>query len=430
MTSPRPLALQILPSFLLFAVAGLWLFGVSAEVAAQDIARPSLGGQRAANTLSPVPSSRYNVKAGPVQMLFNAAMGGEYNTNINVSEDNPISDYILRPRVGMGLYWPITKLNNLNLNLQVGYDYYISNPDYGGNTLLISPATEFIFAFYIGDFRFTLFDRPAITNNPVDNPTVTDAIDYTIFTNTGGLNVTWDLNDVLIGAGYSNFVQYAINNDFNYQNRISNQVYANASFLVQPFLRLGLEGSGTATDYTAGSSPGANALNNNWNYTIGGFALGNISRNLDYSAGVGWQFTDFSESNNPLNTGNYSRPYFYLNVDHALNRFYTHRLSTGLEGVPSSQSNWLQLYYVRYSFNWALIKDWSLGGAAFYENGVESQGPNSEDFNRLGGTISLSYQLTRNWMMSIYYGVIGKGSTVNFDSYNQQRFGLDIVYNF
>jgi hypothetical protein len=71
--------------------------------------------QRAAYPLaSPtVPASRFNVKVGPVKMLFNAGMGVQYNSNVNVSEGNPEPDLILQPRVGAGIYWPITKLNKL-----------------------------------------------------------------------------------------------------------------------------------------------------------------------------------------------------------------------------------------------------------------------------------------------------------------------------
>lgn len=407
---------------------------LASPVLAQDIARPSLGMQRAANPIasSSIPASRYNVKAGPVKMLFNAGVGAEYNTNVNLSEDNPMADFVFTPRVGVGLYWPITKMNKLRTNIQLGWQYYLNHPNLGSQTVTIDPSTEFVFNIFVNEanLMITLFDRPSITVNPLENPTVSNATDYSIFNNTAGIDLLWDLNDVQLGLGYANFMQYAINQSFDYTNRVSNQVFGNASFLVLPYLRLGLEGSATFSVYTAGSTPGANALNNNVNYTLGPFASGNISRYVDWMAGVGWQITDFSESNNPLNTGNYSKPYYYLNIDHSLNKYFSHRVTTGFEAIPSVQSNFAQLFYVRYSFNWLLIKDWSLGGAAFYENGMESPGPNSENFDRVGGTLSLSYQLTKHWVFNIYYGVIAKGSDIAFDGYNQQRFGINATYNF
>ncbi len=416
----------------------LFLFAASSALQAQDVARPSLGGQRAANPLaaSTIPASRYNIKAGPVKMLFSATMGAEYNTNVNISDENPQADFILTPRIGMGIYWPITKVNKLRFNVQLGWQYYINNPNLNQQTFLIEPGTEFMFNLFLNvpNLRITFYDRPTITVNPVDDPTLnsrgSNAANYAIFNNTAGIDLLWDLNDVQLGLGYSNFLQYAINQDFDYTNRVSNQVFGNASFLVLPYLRLGLEASATATVYTAGSAPGSNALNDSMNYTLGPFASGNFSRYVDWAAGVGWQITDFNESNNPLNTGNYSDPYYYLSINHTLNRYFSHRVTTGLEAIPSSESNYAQLFYVRYNFNWLLINDWSLGGGAFFENGNESPGPNSEDFNRVGGTLALNYQLTKHWLLNFYYGVIAKGSSVTFDSYNQQRFGLNVTYAF
>ena len=416
----------------------LLLLAVPCALRAQDVARPSLGGQRAANPLaaSTIPASRYNVKVGPVKMLMSATMGAEYNTNVNLSEDNPQADFILTPRIGMGIYWPMTKQNKLRFNVQLGWQYYINNPNLNQQTFLIEPGTEFMFNLYLNvpNVRITFFDRPTITVNPVDDPTFnnrgSNAANYAIFNNTAGVDILWDLNDVQIGLGYSNFLQYAINPDFEYTNRVSNQVYLNGSMLLLPYLRLGLEASATGTVYTAGSQPGSNALNNNLNYTIGPFASGNISRYVDWAAGVGWQITDFNESNNPLNTGNYSDPYFYFSLDHTLNRYFSHRITTGLEAIPSTESNYAQLFYARYNFNWLLINDWSLGGGAFFESGTESPGPNSENFNRAGGTLALNYQLTKHWLLNIYYGVIAKGSSVSFDAYNQQRFGLNVTYAF
>ena len=77
-----------------------------------------------------------------------------------------------------------------------------------------------------------------------------------------------------------------------------------------------------------------------------------------------------------------------------------------------------------------LLENWSLGGWAFYENGTEDSGPNSEDFDRIGGNIALSRQLGKHLTLSIYYSVIAKESSVFSYGYNQQVFGSNINYNF
>jgi hypothetical protein len=415
----------------------LVLFFSGGLLCAQDIARPSLGGQRAAYPLSSlaVPASRYNVKAGPVSMLFSASMGAAYNSNVNISDGNPTADLVLSPRVGVGLYWPMTKLNKMRFNVQLGYDYYVNNPDLGGQVLVIDPGTEFLFnlSLNVPNIKITFFERPSVSVNPIDNSTLSDAQNYAMFFNTAGVNLTWDLNDVQIGAGYSNLFTYSVGNDaqeFNYLNRFVNQVSADVSLLVHPCIRIGIEGTGTSTTYLEGSDPGSNALNDSTGYTLGLFAQGKVSQYIDYAAGAGWQIIDFSESNNSNNTGNSSKPYFYLTLDNTLNKYFSHRISLGYESAPSSQSNYVQMFFAQYGFNWVLIRDWSLGGSVFYQNGEDSPGQNSENFDRVGGNIALSYQMTKHWVLNAYFNITSKASDVFSDSYNQQIVGLTATYSF
>ena len=406
-----------------------------------SINTPSSGGQRLAQPLNRMRVGGYNIKAGPVQMSFDAGMGVEYNTNVNLSEEDPKGSLVLSPRVGMNLYWPITRLNNVSLAFGLGYNYYLDDPDLGGQYLLVSPASELMFNIFIQDFIITVYTRPSVTENPTDDPTISNAVNYTFFNNTAGLDVLWDLNDLQFGIGYANQIRYSLNDDYNNQDTISNQIYANASAMVQPFLRVGVEGNVYNTYYfderpfSTGGGTGVETVNtSNLNNSVGAsaglFAMGNISRFTSWSAGVGWQITQFNETNNPLNTGNASNPYFYFGVANELNRFYSHSFSASFQSEPSYESNFAQTFNLGYGFNWILVRNWSLGGGVFYQNGTESPGPESEDFNRLGANVGLGYQFTKNLVASLYYSVINKGSTVLPDSYNQQIFGINLNYNF
>ncbi len=406
------------------------LFAPPTAPSVSSISRPSTGGQRAAAPVNSFSSTRYNVKTGPVQMDYSASMGAAYNSNVNLSNDDPTPDLILTPRVGMGVYWPITRLNTLSIDVSLGYNYYLNEPDLGGQTILVSPTTEFLFNFYVKDVRITIFERPSITENPSDDPTVSDAVNYTFLNNIAGFNATWDLNDVLLGFGYVNQIRYAINDEYANQNSVVNQVFANASFLLQPYLRVGLEGAASGTVYSQGESSQGEALNDNVNYSLGLFAMGNITRYTIWSAGVGWQIVSFSESNNSSNTGNASNPYFYLNVSNELNRYFRHSFNASFESAPSNESNFVQGLTLGYNFGWTVINNWSLGGGLFFETGTESPGPESEDFNRVGASLSLGYQVMKNMSANIYYNYIVKGSTVESDSYDQQILGLNLIYNF
>lgn len=398
-----------------------------------SVTRPSGSGQRLAAPRNTLRASSYNVKAGPLQMAFSATMGGAYNSNINLSKNDPISDFILTPRVGMGLYYPITRLNNLALNLGLGYNVYFNNPEYNTQSLLISPATEILFNVFVKDVRITLYSRPSITQNSPDDPTLSNVIDYTLFNNVAGIDVMWDLNDVLLGIGYANQMRYSLNENYNNWDSISNQVYANASALLQPYLRLGIEGSVYNTTHLnqrpRGSGTVSN-LNDSVGASLGLIGMGNITRHTLWTAGAGWQFTYFNEDNNPLNTGNASNPYFFLGVTNQLNRYYIHRIGVRYESDPAYTSNYVDTFDISYGFDWLLIRNWSLTGGIFYQTGVGSPGPESENFDRLGLNGGLGYQVTRNLVARFYYSLINTGSNVLADSYNQQVIGVNLTYTF
>ena len=423
-----------------FAYGGVGSF----QGATPSVTRPSTGGQRLAAPTSMLRASGYNLRAGPVQMSFSTSMGVAYNSNINLSREDPIADFVLTPRVGMSLYWPVTRLNNLSVNLGLGYNYYLNNPDLGGQTLLVSPATEIMFNLFIRDVRITLYTRPSITENSPDNPTLNNVVDYTVFNNVAGIDLMWDLNDVMLGIGYANQLRYSTNDDYRNWDSISNQIYANASVLAQPFLRVGVEGSVYNTTYLNQRSRGqvedetpselrsreVNNLNDSVGYTLGLFGMGNITRYTTWSAGAGWQVITFDEANNPLNTGNASNPYFYLGVTNELNRFFTHRFGASFESQASFASNYVETLSMSYGFDWILIRDWSLSGGAFYQHGLGSPGPETENLDRLGVNAALGYRLTKNLVARVYYSVIDTGSTVLADSYNQQIIGFNLTYTF
>jgi hypothetical protein len=442
----------MLRNFVILAAA---LAVSQAKVAAQDIFRPSQGGQMsvAPGVASQLPrgefdgaapmsmagpgagGGRYNMKMGPVQMNFSAGMGAAYNTNINGSNNGSNSKsnnggFYLTPRVGAAIYWPFSKVNNFSLNLQTGYNYYLTGNVDNQQQFYLAPGSQLAFNIFVQDVHITIYTRPSITTNPAYNPSISGGGNYNVASNVAGINVAWDLNDVLLNVGLANSLNYSLTNDYTNQNSTGNQIYANGSFMVQPYLRLGLQGSASAIYYFEGSSQGANSLNDGLSFMLGPFATGNLTRYTTWSAGVGWQISQFNENNNPLNTGNASNPYFYFSISNELNRYFTHGFSASFETAPSYQSNFVQLFTLSYNYSWIFIRDWSLGGSMFFNNGSESPGPNSQDFNQVGFNLSLGYQLTKNWVANVYYSFIGRGSTVPVDQYNQQIIGVNLNYTF
>src|SRR6059058_4278274 len=67
---------------------------------AQDAVRPSLAGEQAAEARrQDIEHIPYNLMTGPIRYRLSATLGIEYSDNINLSENDPEQDVIIRPQV-------------------------------------------------------------------------------------------------------------------------------------------------------------------------------------------------------------------------------------------------------------------------------------------------------------------------------------------
>ena len=78
----------------------------------QEALRESLAGSKAAEARElAIENQPYNIKAGPVSLLFDASLGIELNDNINLAETGRQDDVIFQPKLNMRAFWPVTQRN-------------------------------------------------------------------------------------------------------------------------------------------------------------------------------------------------------------------------------------------------------------------------------------------------------------------------------
>ena len=123
---------------------------------------------------------------------------------------------------------------------------------------------------------------------------------------------------------------------------------------------------------------------------------------------------------------------FYANIliGHRLNAVFSHSLSAGHENQLGINSNYITLNYVRYTTTWNLIRRTLLSTEFFFEDADESGGFIDEHFHRLGGAITLGYQLTPHVTLGLRYQGTSKDSDVQLRDYTQNRVSLDGTYSF
>src|SRR5436853_1730173 len=288
---------QFRKSIALFAMS--MLIGIGG-VFAQDAIRPSLAGQAASDArqqdVSRIP---YNLLLGPVRFRVGASVGVEYNDNVNYSDDgtfvipnptgpgtitisaSPQDDVIVTPNLTLDMIWPITQLNTLRLDLGIGYSFYLDHSNYNTDNILIAPKSQLAFDIFVGDFRINIHDRMQLQQDPIQEGALSNVQDYGRFENTAGVSVLWDLNKILLQIGYDHYNFVSTTSAFDYLDRNSEMLQGSAAFIINPTLTVGAEGNAVFTRFDQ------NILNDNEDYSLGGFVEVVLTNNLKVRAAGG-----------------------------------------------------------------------------------------------------------------------------------------------
>jgi len=435
----------------------------SGGIFAQDAIRPSLAGQAASEArqqdVSRIP---YNLLLGPVRFRVGATVGVEYNDNVNYSDDgtfvipnptgpgfitisaHPQDDVIVTPNLTLDMIWPITQLNTLRLDLGIGYSFYLDHSKYNTDTILIAPKSQIAFDIFVGDFRINIHDRMQLQQDPIQEGALSNVQDYGRFENTGGVAVLWDLNKLLFQLGYDHYNFISTTSAFEYLDRNSEILQGSAAFIVNPTITVGLEGNAVFTRYDQ------SVLNDNKDYSVGAFVEVELTNNLKVRAAGGYQWIDFDHNFVTFNFGpfNFIVPdhqdleSYYVNglVGHRINATLSQTLSAGHENQLGINSNYITLNYVRHTLTWNLIRNTLLSTEFFFEDAKESGGfaglfspvplGTPEHFHRIGGAITLGYQLTPHVTLGVRYQGTSKDSNLLLRDYNQNRVSVDGTYSF
>jgi hypothetical protein len=409
-----------------------FLFLMTASLAlSQDAVRPSLAGEAASEArqqdISRIP---YNLMAGPVRFRVGATVGIEYNDNVNYAEVNTQSDVIVTPSLNVDAIWPVTELNTLQLDLGLAYAFYLDHSNYNTNDVLIAPNSRVAFDIFVGDFRIDVHDRMQLQQDPIAEAALSNVVDYGRFENTAGVSVLWDLNKVLVTAGYDHYNYVSTTSDFDYLNRNAEILSGSIDVLVTPTIGIGPEANVVFTRYNKST------LNNNTDYNVGGFVEAEITNNLKARVAGGYQHINFDHNYVDffgflfLDKKDLSDYYANILLTHRLNASIQQTLAAGHEDQLGVNSNYIRLNYIRHTVTWNIIRNTLLSTEFFYEDANESGGFVDEHFHRLGGAITLGYQLTPHVTLGLRYQRTSKDSDVALRSYDQNRVSFDGTYSF
>jgi hypothetical protein len=403
---------------------------VFASVAAwgQEAVRMSQAGDQAAEARSEAARrlGNENLRLGLNRWSFSAGTGVEVNDNLRLTSTDTQQDVILRPEVRARMRWPVSEMNSLNLALGAGYLFYLQHADY--SRPFITPGTDVAFDLYVGDFRIDLHDRVSMSSANYEDPTLTGKGDYQALENALGVGAVWDLNKVVVKAGFDHLNYMSLGSAYRVPDRVTESFYTSVGYSIKPDMVVGLDLGGALVDYSPVAGSYAAAAGTQWN--AGPFFETRLSRHVRFRSKVGYTGFNVDTSSAPPRSDSFTGPYFQMEVRHALNQYFDHGLSGGRSLYMAYSGNMVDTYYARWQANWKLIRETRISTSFSYEQGTVGFA-GSETYDRYGPGVSLTRDFLKNKLSSsLGWRYYWRESDLPGRDYGVNIVSLNLMYNF
>jgi hypothetical protein len=402
----------------------LSLSAVATGVEAQDALRASLAGQEAAAARRrAIENQVHNIKAGPVELLLRAGLGVEYNSNVRYSNENQADDVILRPMVWTDAHLPVSEVNRLSLSLGLGYAAYLqeSNLSY----VVIEPGSTVELDLFTGDFRFTVYNRFDYSVDPSLNGAISDTGRYGGLSNLAGVDGLWDLNEVILRLGYGYEIFRSTVDDFNYLDRGTHLVHANASFILDDMFTVGPEATAGINHY---QDP---ILSDGTSVSAGAFVEAVLSEYVTTSLHGGYVHYDFDPVGVPFEDPDVSTWYGRFDWRHRVNPWLSYSISAGREVRLGIYSEYEELWFARWMAEWSILQRTRLRTGLTFEDGRQpAQGYDrgdelvlflGQEYQRLGVTVGATREIRARLNATLgyryYHRLDQSGVGVDYDSH-------------
>lgn len=381
----------------------------------------------------------YNLRLGPVFVDIIGTFGIEYNDNINTSEVDPISDFILQPGISFGLKWQMNETTELDLNLGLEYWYYTSESGLNDfdNQLGLTPNTELSFRLLLGDVVLRVYDRLQYSFDSADSvvldPVTGDVIDsdpeaFTRFRNVVGVQTEWFIGDTVFSGQLSREDIYSPEDIFAYVNRFEHKIALNVERPLAANFLLGAGASYAIVDFDE-------EVNNDGTiFTFGPYFEWKVTEVIGLYAGLAFNDWDYDQGALTDTFGDESQYQDYtwmVRLSHVANEVFNHQIEWYRAVDVSNTANYNITDGIRYTAAYNLTPRIRLDGAVGYED-VESSGGllENNNFDRWIAGISTELVLGPRLTAEVGYRYIDKVSDATFQSYEQNQFRVFFKYDF
>lgn len=406
-------------------LAGALLVLSTGGVPAQELFRPPLPREPEIEPRKlDLENLPYTFKSGDFRLLVTPSVEADWVDNVNLSKNDPLQDWIVRPMVQFDASYPLSVRNLLQFKAGIGYDIYLDHSEF--DALRLISGSELSLDTYIKDFVINVHDRFAYIQDPAEEAAVASTARYGGLYNTAGVSTTWDQQDLLLGLGYDHQNFVASSSAYDYLNRRSELLSAQAGFRLHPRILTGVEAGGSFTRYDQ------NFLNDNDGYNAGAFVEWRPGQYFRLQARGGYTALLFDQTSTSLRAMDRDSWYANVRASHQLSEVLSYSLDVGHELRLGTEADSIKAWYARAGLDWSFIKNFKLTSYLSYEHGDQGEPGQGagvvETYDWLGLNFGLSHPVTKNLGAAIRYRLSLRGSDIALREYAQNLLGIILTY--
>lgn len=401
------------------------------SVHGQEALRQSMAGEAAADAQHKAATTvgYYNLKMGDLTLRAISGMGVQYNDNVRLqgggTGGGSQDDVIFVPSISTQLHYPVTQFNSLDLNITAGYSQYLQHPEL--SQFYINPGSGLIFNIFIGDVVLNLHDSVTVSQSGYQNPTANGNGDNSSLENTVGVGMTWDMNKLVVSAGYNHGNYVSLGSTVSTPDASTENIFLNAGANVQGGLMLGLEAGGTAATYSQSTVTTPPDIQQ---WSAGAFSRWKISDYMDAQMHAGFtQVLPQGSTSTNFNLGSSSGAYFSVGLSHRVNPWFNYTLSAERSQNLQSYGQAYATYSVRWSPNYTLFRKYGVSTPVWWTKGTQFFNQ-ANSYEQYGVALNIQRQITDNLSGGFSYQFINETSDQATLNYIVNIISLTLTYRF
>lgn len=409
-------------------VFGLLALGLKTS-SGQEATRLSMAGAAAAEAQHQAATTigYYNLRLGDLSLRFSSGAGVQYNDNIHLASSHPEGDVILTPNLNMEIHFPVTQNNSLNLSIGAGYSVYVSHSDM--NQFFITPGSGLFYNIFIGDFVINLHERVSVTENGYQNPTANGGGNNASLNNTVGVSVTWDLNQVVLTAGYDHGNYISLGSGLTAPDSASDNLSLSAGVHVRPELTVGVEAGGSSVTYSQ-SGGTSTSYPDTRQWSVGGFGQWQVSQYISTELHAGYsELLPGNNTSTNLSNDTSGGVYFGFSLSHRVNEWLNYSFSADRSQDLQNYGQPYTTDTVRLSPNWNFIRDYTFSTPFWWTHGTQYYFQ-ANTYDQYGGGLNVGRQITQKLSSAFSYLYIQETSDQAGLNYTVNIISLNFTYQF